>query len=126
MHSVPMISGAANAFARQERAPSTDRKRQLIGPVAEGDRIDRIVTHQLQTLLISQLITNAGKREILCRTAIGATFETHDREPCQGEFSCEDGARPAHADYYRIDFFELNGHRSLFQEKSAIDCGSAT
>src|SRR5450755_1532156 len=45
MQRAPVHAGAADALAGQEGAEASDRQRALVGRVAEGDGVDRIVLH---------------------------------------------------------------------------------
>ena len=127
MQTAPVDARAADALARQERAPAPDRQRHLGGLVAEGDGVDRVVRHQLEALGILHLVADAGEGEVLAGRAVLAALEAHHLQAGLGELARDDRAGPAHSDHHRIDFFQSRDHDSVPPyEKSAIDCGAAT
>ena len=71
----PMDAGAADTFAGQESAEAPDRQRQLIGRVAEGDGVGRVVLHQFEPHHIAQFVAQPRQRELFRRIAVGAAFE---------------------------------------------------
>ena len=79
MQRAPMDAGAADAFAGQERAKAPDRQRQLIGRIAEGDGVGRVVLHQLQPHHIAQFVAQSRQRELFRRIAVGAALQRRPR-----------------------------------------------
>ena len=82
MQRAPMDAGAADPFAWQERAKAPDRHRQLIGRIAEGDGVGRVVLRQLQLAPHSAIRRwQSRQRELFRRIAVGAALQRHHIEP---------------------------------------------
>ena len=110
---VPVLAGAAEPGARQERAEPPERQRRLGRRVAQRHRLGLGVLEQLLPHRIFEVVAHRGDGEILARRAHGAALEAHDGEPGLGELARQDRAGPAHPDHHRVDFLEHRGHSVL-------------
>ena len=105
MQSAPMDAGAADPFARQECADAANGKPLFVREIAEGQRVDRIVPHQFETLRPPEFIAHGRNSEILTGNAVLSLFQRDHIQTGFGQFARHDRGSPAKADRDDVDFF---------------------
>jgi len=112
-HAVPMLAGAAQPGAGQERAEPPDRQRGFRRRVAQRHRFHLRVLKQFLAHRIFEVVAHRWDGEVLARRAHGTALEAHDMESGFGQLAGEDRAGPADADDNRIRFPKQRGHGAL-------------
>ena len=121
---IPVHTGAADAFARQERAEAAHGQRGLLWIVAHDIGLDRRVHHHAVAGREAKFVANERHGKIVLRRARRAALQHDDLQAGGAELLGKDAAGPAHADDDNVDGREFCRHDALLlQDMSAMPTG---